>query len=144
LLVEHYIFGDKYLSAQLRLDALNELHRLLTDVDQETLPGADTVGLAFRTLPAESPMCRYLVEAHCYWFDPDNESELEHYNDCVPFLLGVWRRNAQLLKNDLKPRDNYTIDICDFHKHADEDEKKVCKKGEASKKGEKVPAQPEL
>jgi hypothetical protein len=48
--------------------------------------------------------------------------------DCVPFLVGVWRRNVQLLAKKLTPRVDYKMNICDFHEHADEDEKKVCKK----------------
>jgi hypothetical protein len=66
----------------------------------------------------------------CSWYDPTDQAKSvisEKYANCRMFLLGVGRRNAQLFKTNLKPRVNYDIEICDFHDHVDEEERKACK-----------------
>ncbi|KAF1850014.1 uncharacterized protein K460DRAFT_257994, partial [Cucurbitaria berberidis CBS 394.84] len=125
--VDLYIFGNKYEVHQLKIDVLNELFHLLEHESKSRLPGLDVVQEAFDLLPTDSPMCGFLVEAYCYWANPETLEEFGVFS-CMPFLKAVWCRMCQLNQKGLKPQKNYKIDICDFHEHSTDEEKEACRK----------------
>jgi hypothetical protein len=130
-----HICGDKYEIEKLRQDTINEMVQIVLGVEENCLPGPEATQIAFDCLPPNSPLCRLIINLHRFEGDPAFNDILDRYR-CIPFLQGLWRRYGEYaIKVEDKHDDLRTaINLCDYHQHSDEKEKKACNKGQRKAK----------
>jgi len=124
-----HIFGDKYGIKQLARDTIDDAVSITIGDDEECLPSPFAIEMAFEHLRESSPMCRLIVDAHCFYGAPDTYDTLANYK-CIPFLHGLWARFANLCTEAQDDSELLSRDIvaCDYHEHEDDKEKEACKK----------------
>jgi hypothetical protein len=128
-LVQVCIFADKYQVKDLERHTNDALFH---EVEQSTeLPSYDTINLAFRDLNPDSPVCRMLVDLYCY-YQRDKPERYHEDDDCDhAFVLKMWQRHRKLggtCGQSGEVSYSYSLDICDYHDHATDEEKQACKK----------------
>jgi hypothetical protein len=123
-----HIFADKYQVKKLERTTLDAVFVTISAIGS-LLPNYNTIELAFDSLQPDSNMCRMLVDLYCYWEDYEYTEKYDEPFHTM-FLKRVWRRYAMLVQKNNKPGTctfSYTLDICDYHNHANKDEKNSCK-----------------
>jgi len=133
-LIDLYIFADGHDIPELRREVMDVLFPHL-NLEGIGLPCYEIVINAFSKLPERSPVRQSLIDCYCRVFkksDDDNTGPEElALRTKLPtdFLVGIMLRYAdvmELLRNK-KIRVTYRLDICDYHEHASEAERKKCK-----------------
>jgi hypothetical protein len=134
-LIHTYIFADQHIINGLQHDALNSL---MQHMENETtgIPNWSEISPAFKWLRPASPLCRSLVDI-CVNLDSCDDTGASLYEVDGPeewpveFLLGVARRATQILSGmtyNNKVLSDLKLDVCDYHDHKTDEEKKGCKK----------------
>jgi hypothetical protein len=122
--VEVYVFCHKYDIPVLRRKAMDHLYKM---IEEKGLPEYRNLRRAFDWLPLKSSLCRFLVDIICekadetHWKAPFNHSWLEEEQE---FYEAILRRYSQITRLGRKGRGS--LDICDYHEHANNEERQAC------------------
>ncbi|KAF1960295.1 hypothetical protein CC80DRAFT_582855 [Byssothecium circinans] len=123
-LTKLYVFGDNYDVPDLRRQAIDAMFKLMHD----KIMSSTTIRYVFDELLEKDAMRRLLVDRVCYsggfLLDEDNDVDAEIYPP--GFLLALVRRYEYLV-HDKKPGPDYSLDVCDYHEHETDKERKACK-----------------
>ena len=133
-LLDLYIFADGHDIPKLRREVMDVLFTHLNSEDT-TPPYYETVVNAFPRLPERSPVRQLLIDCHCRFFEKSHDddadaAELDSRSKLpTDFLVGIMLRHADImaLLRIRKIGLIYRLDICDYHEHASEAERKRCK-----------------
>jgi hypothetical protein len=132
-LIELYVFAEERIIEKLRKQTFDALFFLM-DMDETRLPAPNVVKYAFRSLHHQPPLRRYLVDAYIQFHECDEDGTT--YYECdgpenwpQEFLLAIARRFTHVLGGlrwDNKELADFDIDICNYHDHKSEDERRMC------------------
>ena len=134
-LINLYIFADGHDIPKLRREVMDMLFSYLNS-DDAILPHYETIINAFSKLPERSPVRQLLIDCHCRVFKNSGDAiasaaELDSRTKLsTDFLVGVMLRYAdvmELLRNR-NIKENYSLDICDYHEHTSEAQRKRCER----------------
>lgn len=124
-----YCFADAYECVKLRNDVISAFSDILED---GLVPNPETIAFVFDELPPSSTICQYLIKsAALNWgrYSGPYRALLEAAELPQDFLVGVVHANHKLASKG-KGMDELRKeiqDLCNFHEHATEDEKQLCK-----------------
>ena len=128
-LFDLYRFADAYECVRLRNDVVSAFGDIMKD---EFAPNPKTIAFVFDELPPSSTICQYFVKsAALNWgqYMGPYRTLLEAAELPQDFLVGVVNTNHKLASEG-KGMDALRKEIqdrCNFHEHATEDEKQLCK-----------------
>ncbi|KAF1960296.1 hypothetical protein CC80DRAFT_385944, partial [Byssothecium circinans] len=135
-LVLLFIFGDRYIIPGLKQDSIDALYHYVCDKENIYLPQFRLVRFAFENLPSTSPMCSVLVDLYCYFQRPDAYDDVGE-NELPPSaLLALLARYTSLAhkgETSGKGEIEYELNLCDYHEHETDEEKKACKANQRKK-----------
>lgn len=117
-----HVFADRYGILKMKSETLNALFKHLIR-SQICMINTYSIRYAYDNLPDGSALLTFLVHVHCYQNDEFWVHTMwDKYPS--PFLMSVVRRLAQGVHDDLDVLDN--LELCDYHEHKNEDERKAC------------------
>jgi hypothetical protein len=115
-LIAMYVFGDQYQVTELRRYALDTIFDHIVGEEDALMPETSSTKLAYSKLSPSSPMIRFLVDAfhglggvNCY------EEDVRHPRALLQAVLRRYACHA-----------TEALDLCNYHDHETEDEKKSC------------------
>jgi hypothetical protein len=118
-LIMLYVFCDKYHVSALQRQTLDEL---FDHVFEEELPSIQNVGFAFENLREDDPLCRFFVDAYCYWSGAwmlDSVQALP-----IVFVTMVMQQYSRYAHGE---RDRTcSPELCDYHGHKEIRERLQC------------------
>ena len=134
-LINLYIFADGHDIPKLRREVMDVLFPHLNS-DDTTLPHHETVINAFSKLPERLPVRQLLIDCYCRVFknfddDIAGAAELDSRTKLpTDFLVGIMLRYADVMEllRDKEIRETYDLDICGYHEHVSEAERKRCER----------------
>ena len=124
-MVQVCVFCHIYEIPVLKRKALDHLYNM---IERRGLPAFDQFSYAFIHLPPGSPLRRFLVDVHCEKADDrhwpayaqrtpsQDQEQLEFYEDVL--------QRFTLLHLDQQARG--PLDLCDYHEHASDEERRAC------------------
>ena len=120
-LITLYIFCEKYDIPTLKRLTLDEL---FDHVSEEELPSIDNVVFACENLREDDPLCRFLVDAYCYWGGAwvlDSVQALP-----MTFVTRVMQQYTRYAHGE---RDRTcSPELCDYHDHKEIKDRVACEK----------------
>ena len=121
-LIDLYVFCDKHQIHKLKLSLIGELVTF-HGVHENTLPHISAVNHAFDHLPEKDPLNRYLVDVHAFYASDSVWDEEMVQRVSPKFLSSVMCKYAANNhgRNLIK-----APDVCDYHDHENEEDKKAC------------------
>jgi hypothetical protein len=125
-LVHLYVLSDKYDVPELKVHAMTLLFNHIEYDDTIELPLVPDIRFAFENLPEENPLCRYLVDAYCYWAIADVWKDFGSLNWPTGFVARVLAQYTEFAYGD-RDRDNIKV-ACDYHEHQDIEERVACRR----------------
>ncbi|KAI8934364.1 hypothetical protein NX059_009099 [Plenodomus lindquistii] len=129
-LIHIYIFCDKYDVRELKRTAMDELFdNIFDDKLEPVLPGPELVKAAFENVPETSSLCRFLVDANCYWADDDEWAEDTVSDFPCKFIVRVLQTYREYVFG-IRIREDDVPEKCDYHEHTNDEERKACKSEE--------------
>ena len=124
-----YRFADAYECVKLRNDVISAFSDIMKD---GLAPNPETIAFVFDELPPSSTICQYFIKSAAlnwgHYLGP-HRALLEAAELPQDFLVGVVNTNHKLASEG-KGMDGLRKEIqdsCNFHEHATEDEKQLCK-----------------
>lgn len=116
-----HIFADRYDIPDLQRDTIDTMFAYFKFTGK--IPTAETIKMAFESLPDKSLLPKLLVHQYCEnRSDVTPEDELLWTHEILHAVLARYR--YVIWSEDISP----TFDLCDYHNHANEEEKKECQK----------------
>lgn len=131
-LVRLYKFSDQYQVPKLGNACIDGLFDHIY-VKRRPLPSAEIVHFAFNKLPEKSPLRRLIVDLWCRRIRPLNyggKNGFEKQDWPKTFLMEVTQRFSELVNNPLSGCLQimfHEMNLCDYHEHKTDEEKKACK-----------------
>jgi hypothetical protein len=125
-LIHLYVLSDKYDVPELKVQAMTLLFNHIEYNDTIELPLIPDIRFAFENLPEENPLCRYLVDAYCYWATADVWKDFGSLNWPTEFVARVLAQYTEFSHGD-RDRDSIKV-VCDYHEHQDIEERVACRK----------------
>lgn len=125
-MVEVCVFCYLYDTPVLKRKALDHLYKM---VEEQGLPPYSQFCYAFNYLPAESPLGQFLVDIHCekaeegHWEDLSSRTPSQDQKQ-LEFYEAILRRFTQMHRLGQGARGS--LDLCDYHEHASDEEKVAC------------------
>lgn len=129
-LIQLHVLSDKYGISQLARLTLDQMFYRLQKGSLR-LPNARMVRHAFDNLPDSAPLCQLLVHAYCT-MSSNAWKKVAAREWPRDFLMSMLARYAELA--DPAEKVLRRLDLCEYHKHADKDERAACKRKEQVKK----------
>jgi hypothetical protein len=135
-LIKLYILADQCMVPRLKRAALDLAYHLFHMSASGGLPDDEHAKCAFNHLQSEDPLCQLLVDVN---FHHDRETddwpkiyEAEvGYNWPFEYLLAFARRTTKVVGDvrwNGKDWSDFELDLCDYHNHKTNEERKVCRK----------------
>lgn len=116
-----HIFADRYDIPDLRRDTIDMMFAYFKS--EKKIPTAETITMAFGSLPDTSLLRKLLVHRYCESIsNVTPEDELLWTHEILHVVLARYREIIQGSRYLLD------LDLCDYHGHANEKEKKKCQK----------------
>ncbi|KAF2809741.1 uncharacterized protein BDZ99DRAFT_35684 [Mytilinidion resinicola] len=136
LVTRLYALGDQYEIPNLRRDAIDHIFYYYDRL--EVVPDYRSVILAYDNLPEDSPLCQLLIDRYCrngyrasvhdYGEDKELNKDGKLRSDLpYAFLLGMMIKGLGTIAHLVEGNERKTGDVCDYHEHADDEERKKCK-----------------
>lgn len=126
-LIRLYVLSDKYNVPKLKNDAITALFSHIEHDTATVLPLLQDVRFAFDNLPDGNPLCRYLVDAYCYWATANVWSDFASLPWPTKFIARVLAQYTEFARSG---RDTFNMNVCDNHEHANEGGRIACRKAE--------------
>jgi hypothetical protein len=123
-LIHMYILGDKYDVPALRIAAMDTLFHHVVDDMETHLPDWNAVGYAYDHINNDSPLCRFLVDVHCYLAQPDGWKAKDLPSIPQVFLIKALQTYSTIA---LGTGMRYEPKPCDYHEHQNIEQKRICK-----------------
>ncbi|KAF2806168.1 uncharacterized protein BDZ99DRAFT_91315 [Mytilinidion resinicola] len=109
-----YIFADQYDVPDLRLTTLKTWQRLDVESPSREKPLGSLVKRAFASLPANSPLCKYLIRSCAYRWSTQWIHEQARFDLPYIFMIGVMAANSRSIGQTSKA---LLTSWCWFHEH---------------------------
>ena len=122
-IIEIHIFADRYDIPDLQRDSINTMFAYFKRTEE--IPTAETITMAFESLPDTSLLCKLL--AHQYCRSTSNmvpEDELLWTNEILHVVLAGYRHMIWKLENLYGLRE---LELCDYHYHGSREERDKCR-----------------
>lgn len=114
-----HIFADRYDIPDLQRDTIDTMFAYY--MHTKKIPTVETIKMAFESLPDTSLLRKLLIHQYCESkSDVTPKDELLCTHEIFHDVLARYRYNMSVYNCSLK--------LCDYHDHANEEEKKECKK----------------
>lgn len=114
-----YIFADRYDIPDLQRDTIDTMFAYFKHMKK--IPTVETIKMAFESLPDTSLLRKMLIHRYCESkSDVTPEDELLYTHEIFHDILARYRYNTSASSCELE--------LCDYHDHANENEKKECQK----------------
>lgn len=128
--IKLYVFADRFAVSRLRTALNLEIVKLTMPLHTSIWDYASIV-YAFANLPSTDPLLDFFVDLHyAYWDDTGDESQDKDRFDELPreFLLRFFKRvgTERCFKKRFRLTGSYDIDLCSYHEHATDQEKREC------------------
>ncbi|CAN9264260.1 unnamed protein product [Alternaria alternata] len=128
--IKLYVFADRFAVSRLRTALNLEIVKLTMPLHTSIWDYASIV-YAFASLPSTDPLLDFFVDLHyAYWDDTGDESQDKDRFDELPreFLLRFFKRvgTERCFKKRFRLTGSYDIDLCSYHEHATDQEKREC------------------
>lgn len=123
---ELYIFADRFDVPQLRKTIIEAMHKCYT-VEGAQTPLYAGIIIAFKNLPASSPLCRLYIDVYTGCWEPEDDSEEEQA--ILPFLppeflsqvmIGLGAEKGKM-RNDRRYKSGFKKPVEDYYKKVEED-----------------------
>ncbi|KAH8625825.1 hypothetical protein IG631_19704 [Alternaria alternata] len=128
--IKLYVFADRFAVSRLRTALNLEIVKLTMPLHTSIWDYASIV-YAFANLPSTDPLLDFFVDLYyAYWDDTGDESQDKDRFEELPreFLLRFFKRvgTERYFKKRFRLTGSYDIDICSYHQHATDQEKREC------------------
>ena len=118
-ITEVHIFADRYDIPDLQRDTIDTMFTYFKYTKK--IPTAETIKMAFESLPDTSLLCKLLVHQYCESkSDVTSEDELLWTHEILHAVLAGYRYIFQSKEISVD------FDLCDYHDHANKREKIEC------------------
>ncbi|KAF2491101.1 hypothetical protein BU16DRAFT_143574 [Lophium mytilinum] len=138
-----YALGDQYEIPNLRRDAIDHVFDYYER--EGVVPYYRSVILTYDLLPEDSPLCQllidryirkgYLASVHDYNENKELNTDGKLRADLPhAFLLGMMVKGLDTMADLAAGKKRKSMDVCDYHEHASDEEREKCKEERKGKK----------